>query len=92
MFNMRTPFELERIVKGCANHRRIEMLILLARTPRLTLDEIAGELGIDFRVASEHARRMAAGGLVQKKYRGRYVEHTLTERARDILTFLRKLE
>ena len=89
---MRNPKELEQILKGCANHWRIQMMLLLARSPKLTLDDIARELGIDFRVASEHVRRMASGGLVFKKYRGRYVEHTLTERAKDILTFIRKLE
>lgn len=89
---MKTPRELERIVKGCANHRRIQILVLLRKEPELTLDEIATELAIDFRVASEHIRRMAAGGLVLKRYEGRSVHHKLTERAEDILTFLGKLE
>lgn len=89
---MKNPKELEKIVKGCANHRRIEMLCLLRKKPQLTLEEIADQLGIDFRVASEHLRRMGTGGLIAKRYRGRYVCHTLTRRAHDIHTFLRMLE
>lgn len=89
---VKKPRELERIVKGCANHRRIQILILLAQEPELTLSQIAAELDIDFRIASEHIRRMSAGGLVLKRYRGRAVHHALTPRAKDIHTFLGKLE
>lgn len=66
--------------------------MLLAKEPELTLDQIATALDVDFRVASEHIRRMSAGGLIMKRYEGRYVHHTLTSRAKDILTFLGKLE
>ena len=89
---MKSPDELEKILKGCGNHRRVEMLCLLKKNPGLTLEQVAEHLHIDFRVASEHLRRMGAGGLIIKKYKGRYVCHTLTRRADDILTFLRKLE
>lgn len=89
---MKKPRELERILKGCANHRRIQILVLLAKEPELTLDQIATELDIDFRIASEHIRRMSYGGLVLKRYEGRCVHHALTGRALDILTFLGKLE
>jgi DNA-binding transcriptional ArsR family regulator len=89
---MKSPKELERILKGCGNHRRVEILLLLRKKSRLTLGEIADELKINFRIASEHIRRMSAGGLIVKRYRGRYVEHMLTPRARNTLTFLGKLE
>lgn len=89
---MQKPKDLEKIMKGCANHRRIEALCLLKKRPSLTLEQIAERLGIDFRVASEHLRRMGTGGLIVKRYRGRYVCHTLTKRAHNILTFLRMLE
>lgn len=90
--SMQKPKELEKILKGCANHRRVEALCLLKQHPSLTLEEIAGYLGIDFRVASEHLRRMGTGGLIVKRYKGRYVCHTLTKRGHNILTFLRMLE
>lgn len=84
--------KLERILKGCANHRRVEILSLLKCEPELTLEQIAEHLGIDFRVASEHLRRMVSGGLVLKRYEGRYVRHALTDRAKNIHTFIGKLE
>lgn len=84
--------KLERVLKGCANHWRIEILLLLKREPELTLEQIAERLEIDFRVASEHLRRMVAGGLILKRYEGRYVRHALTPRAKNIHTFLGMLE
>ncbi len=84
--------KLERVVKGFANHRRIEMLELLAKTPELSLQEIAEKLDIQIKTASEHLRRLAIAGLIMKRNAGREVRHALTERARDILTFLRMLE
>ena len=89
---MKNPKELEKVLKGCANHRRVEMLCLLSKNPGLTLEQAAEHLKIDFRVASEHLRRMVTGGLISKRYAGRYVQHSLTRRAQYILTFLGKLE
>lgn len=89
---MKDSRELERILKGCGNHRRVEILVLLYERPNLSLGEIADELGVNFRIASEHIRRMSTGGLMQKRYKGRSVIHSLTPRAKNILTFLGKLE
>jgi DNA-binding transcriptional ArsR family regulator len=84
--------KLERVVKGFANHRRIEMLELLKRQPELSLGEIACRLDIDLKTASEHLRRLAIAGLVLKRNAGREVRHGLTPRSENILTFLRMLE
>lgn len=84
--------KLERLVKGFANHRRIEMLELLEKQPELSLGEIAGRLEIDLKTASEHLRRLAIAGLVLKRHAGREVLHALPTRSHNILTFLRKLE
>jgi DNA-binding transcriptional ArsR family regulator len=82
---------LEKVVKGFANHRRIEILELLARYPELCVGEIFHQLQIEIRTASEHLRRLSIAGLVLKRYEGREVRLTLTERARDILRFLHTL-
>jgi len=89
---MLTPRQLERIVKGFANHRRIEILELLEKEPELSVSEIAFKLKINFKTASEHIRRLAIAGLVFKRYQGNNVRHALTDRARGILKFLRILE
>lgn len=84
--------QLERVVKGFANHRRIEMLHLLAESPELSVDEVATALKINFKTASEHIRRLAIAGLVLKRSDGNSVRHKLTTRAETILKFLRILE
>jgi Mn-dependent DtxR family transcriptional regulator len=83
---------LERIVKGFANHRRIQILELLKKEPELSVAEIAGKLNINFKTASEHIRRLAIAGLVLKRSDGINIRHKLTDRAENILKFLRMLE
>ena len=85
-------WRLERIVKGFANHRRIEILELLKNQPELSVADISGRLRINFKTASEHIRRLAIAGLVLKRSDGANVRHKLTDRAKSILKFLRILE
>ena len=66
---------LERVVKGFANHRRIEILMLLEKEPELSVTEIAGCLNINLKTASEHIRRLAISGLVLKRNQGNAVRH-----------------
>jgi len=89
---MKKPRQLERIVKGFANHRRIEILMLLEKTPELSLIEISDELHINFKTGSEHIRRLAIAGLVMKRNVGSSVRHALTSDGKLILKFLRTLE
>jgi DNA-binding transcriptional ArsR family regulator len=84
--------KLERVVKGFANHRRIQILELLAKSPELSLQEIADRLGIEMKTASEHVRRLAVAGLVMKRHEGREVRHALTGRASTVLSFLKTME
>lgn len=79
---------LERVVKGFANHRRIEILELLALHPDLCVGQICDALKIEIRTASEHLRRLVIAGLLVRRYEGREVKHNLTGRAQDILRFL----
>jgi DNA-binding transcriptional ArsR family regulator len=83
---------LERTVKGFANHRRIQILELLEKTSELSVEEIADNLRINFKTASEHIRRLAISGLVLKRNEGKMVRHKLTKRSETILKFLRILE
>ncbi len=83
---------MERIMKGAANHRRLQILDLLRKKPELSVDEIADALKINFKTASEHIRRLAIAGLVMKRNEGNFVRHKLTLRGQTILKFLRILE
>lgn len=89
---MKTPRQLERIVKGFSNHRRIEILALLEKKPELSVFEISDALKINFKTGSDHIRRLAIAGLVVKRNEGSMVRHALTKSAKDILKFLRILE
>ena len=84
--------QLEKIVKGFANHRRIEIARLLEREPGLSLIDISDHLRINFKTASEHVRRLTLAGLVSKKYHGANVHHQVTDLGGIILKFLRILE
>jgi DNA-binding transcriptional ArsR family regulator len=84
--------QLERIVKGYANHRRISMMQLLQNEPDLSLLDIAVELKINIKTASEHLSKLTIAGLVMKRNRANNVLHKLSPRGEFILEFLRKLE
>ena len=84
--------QLERIVKGFANHRRIEILELIQKEPELSVAQIADRLKINFKTISEHIRRLAIAGLVLKRNQGASVRHKLSDRGVVILKFLRTLE
>ena len=84
--------KLERIVKGFANHRRIQMMRLLEQRPELTLLDICNALRIGLQAGSEHLRKLALAGLVAKRYQGRWVRHRLTPRAEVVLSFLNTLD
>ena len=84
--------QVERTVKGFANHRRIQILDLLHREPELSLVEIVEKLEVNIKTASEHVRRLAIAGLVMKRSEGSLVRHKLPPKASLILKFLRTLE
>ena len=83
---------MERVVKGYANHRRIQILELLRNEPELSLDEVSRRLNINFKTGSEHIRRLAIAGLVVKRSDGHNVRHKVTNRGQQVLKFLRTLE
>ncbi len=83
---------LERIVRGFSNHRRIEMLTLLEKSPELSVQEVAEALEINFKTASEHLRRLAIAGLILKRNEKNAVRHAVSPRGKTILKFLRTLE
>ncbi len=93
MKNMKKSYyQLERIFKGVANHRRIEILELLKKKPELSIIDISEVLGVNFKTISEHVKRLAVAGFVLKRHERSSVRHKLTDRGLAILKFLRTLE
>ena len=83
---------VERLVKGFANHNRLKMLELLDREPELSVADISEKLKIGYENASDHIRKLAIAGLVMKRSDGPNVRHKLTTRAKSILAFCKTLE
>lgn len=84
--------ELERILKGVGNHRRIQILDLLEKEKGLSVSEIAYRVSIDFRTASEHLRKLVRSELIYKWHQGAAVCHSLTPLGKNVLKFCRTLE
>lgn len=84
--------QLEQIVRGFSNHRRIQMLDLINSTPELSVDEIAKKLSINYKTASAHLRRLIMAGLIMKRSNGKDIRHKISDRGIFVLTFLRTLE
>lgn len=84
--------QLERIVRGFSNHRRIEILDLLQANPGIDVMAISDKLGINFKTASEHTRRLAIAGLVYKKPKGQSVLHTVSPYGQKALAFVKSIE
>lgn len=83
---------MEKLVRGFSNHRRIQIMELLSDSEDLSVLEIANRLKIDYKTASDHIRRLAIPGLVDKRNQGPNVRHKLSSLGFNILKFLRTLE
>jgi len=85
---MSLPYKkIEKIVKGFANHRRIQILELLSKDTDLSVENISENLNVDFYTISDHIRKLADTELIEKKHKGRFVLHSLTKRGKYILSF-----
>ena len=78
----------ERVMKGVANHRRAEILVMLKNFPEKSVSEIAEVLKIDYRTASEHIHKLTRAGLVMKRSDGTSVRQALTKLGEHMLDFL----
>ena len=84
---MKTPKQLERYFKGAANHRRLEILRVIHKNDGITLEQIAETLDCNFKTISEHTRRLVQAGLLNKKYQGREVAHSLSPYGKKFIEF-----
>lgn len=89
---MKHKKELERIIRGVSNHRRIEILKLLNKSPDLSVVAISERLNANFKTIAEHIRRLYLTSMIEKNVKGARVQHRLTPRGRHTLKFLRTLE
>ena len=89
---IKTPKQMERHLKGIANHYRIAILLLIDSRNNITLEEIVGSLKANEKTIGEHVRRLYSAGLVNKKYKGKFVEHTLSPYGKKFVGFLKSFQ
>lgn len=92
MGKIKTPKQMERHLKGVANHRRIQILLLIAAHDKITLDKIVEATGANDKTIGEHTRRLSHAGLVNKNHKGKFVEHTLSPYGKNFVKFLKSFQ
>ena len=88
MNKLKTSKQVERHIKGIANHWRIEILFIIADNKNITLNDIADKLHCNMKTTSEHTRRLFIAGLINKKYQGHSVLHSLSPYGKILHNFL----
>ena len=86
---MKTPKQLERHFKGVANHWRIAILLAVEERENIVVSEIADNLNGNFKTISQHTRSLVQSGLINKKYRGRQVAHSLSPYGKIFIKFIK---
>ncbi|OGN28103.1 MAG: hypothetical protein A3A33_03890 [Candidatus Yanofskybacteria bacterium RIFCSPLOWO2_01_FULL_49_25] len=66
----------------------MEILLLVARERGIHVEGIAENLQCNFKTISEHVRRLALAGLIEKKYQGNAVTHTLSPYGKKFIAFI----
>ena len=88
----KTAKQMERHLKGMANHYRIKILLLVSEQKGITLEDIVKTLEANEKTIGEHTRRLYQAGLINKKYRGKFVEHTLSPYGKTFVSFLKSFQ
>jgi DNA-binding MarR family transcriptional regulator len=92
MAKQKTAKQMERHLKGMANHHRIAILLYIADNDGATLDDIVTALDANEKTLGEHTRRLTVAGLVNKRYHGKFVEHTLSPYGKAFVGFLKSFQ
>ena len=85
---MKTAVQMERNFKGIANHWRIEILLLVSEVSGISVEGISEALNCNIKTVSEHTRRLVQAGLLNKKYQGRQVIHSLSPYGQKFVKFI----
>jgi predicted transcriptional regulator len=92
MKKLKSPKQMERHLKGMANHYRIQILFLVSDREKITLEEIVRELKANQKTIGQHTRRLQQSGLINKKYRDKFVEHSLSPYGKIFVRFLKSFQ
>lgn len=84
-------YTLEIVMKGVANHHRINVMLQLKNQPDMSVEELSESCRVAYKTLSVHLRSLKNAGLITKKKYSRRVEHRLTDRGVCVAEFLRTL-
>ena len=79
-------YEWEKILKGSANHRRLEILLILKKKSGLSTDDIVQELKCNYQTGAVHVQKLVRSGLVLSYRNGLSVGHKLSELGNRIIS------
>ena len=85
----KTPKQLERYFKGAANHWRIAILCIVEKNDGIAVEELTSVLKANVKTISQHTRSLYHAGLLNKKYQGRRVAHSLSPYGKSFLAFMK---
>lgn len=92
MVKIKTSKQMERHLKGISNHYRIEILLTIDKNKDITLDGIIEKLKANEKTIGEHTRRLYQAGLINKKYQGNFVLHSLSPYGKKFVSFLKSFQ
>ena len=83
---------MERHLKRMANHYRIEILLLIDKEDGIIPENIIERLKANPKTIGEHVRKLNQAGLVNKRYKGKSVEHSLSPYGKIFAHFLNSFQ
>ena len=89
MGKIKTAKQMERHLKGIANHYRIEILLLISGHPGITLEKVIASLRANEKTIGEHSRKLFSVGLINKKRKGKFAELSLSPYGKIFVNFLK---
>ena len=79
---------LEKLFKGSANHRRIDILLFVEKHKGSLLEDISEGLDANYKTVSQHTEKLVQTGLLNKQYIGRGVSHKLSPYGERFVKFI----
>ena len=87
-----SPKELEKVIKGFANRRRLVILKMLSGGKELNVSQISEKLKLSFRATSQHLKVLENADLVQKRQEVLMMYYSLSSRHGELIkTILKNL-
>jgi predicted transcriptional regulator len=86
----KTAKQIERHMKGVANHWRILILLLVSEERGINVEGITESLHGNFKTISDHIRKLVQAGLLDKKYKGSNVLHSLSPYGDRFVKFIKE--